>query len=94
MLTRILELLRAKGALTIDELAHETGASTDALRGMLDTLERRRLIEWHSLSGSTSACEASNPKPPVITLSVSSVALKNNAPGWTGGKGTAKTRGR
>jgi predicted ArsR family transcriptional regulator len=92
MLARILELLRAEGALTIDDLARETGASTEALRGMLDTLGRRRLIEWDSRSGTTSSCGINPPAPPVVTLSIRSE--KNGAPGRAGGKWTAKTRGR
>lgn len=70
MLNRILELLRSEGALTVDELRRETGASTEALHGMLDTLAQRSLIEWHSDSGSSATCGTSQPAPPVVVLTL------------------------
>lgn len=73
MLNRILELLRSGGALTVDELARETGVSNEALYGMLDTLARRRLIEWHGPSNAKTNCVAGPTAPPVVTLSVASL---------------------
>jgi len=67
MLKRIMQLLERHGALTVDELARATGASADALAGMLDTLARQGRVEWRR-SGDQAGCRVPTAAPPVVTL--------------------------
>jgi hypothetical protein len=67
MLKRIIQLLERRGALTVDELARATGASVDALNGMLDTLARQGRIDWRRTE-SPMGCRPATSAPPVVTL--------------------------
>ena len=85
MLSRIITLLGERGDLTVTELMQATGASRDALDGMLTTLQRRGLIDRQQLpeAGSCAGCDAGEAKPsPVVTLTA-----KTKPPAEPGAKG-------
>jgi hypothetical protein len=88
MLNKILTLLRAGGALTVDDLVRQTGVPREALCGMLDTLARRELIEWHGRATTGANCPAGLSASPVVTLSLSSEKIK--PPAGPGAKGQPK----
>lgn len=94
MLARIMTLLEERGSLTIDELIRATGASRDALDGMLATLQRKGLInvQQSAIGSGCSGCGAAGKTvpPPVVELSLGKI----KTPGRAGGKWVAKTRGR
>ena len=77
MLARIMMLLEERGSLTTDELVRATGASRDAIDGMLATLQRKGLVNvQQSATGSgCSGCGVADKtvRPPVVQLSVGKI---------------------
>ena len=77
MLTRIMTLLDERGSLTIEELVRATGASRDAIDGMLATLQRKGLVKVQQVAAGSgcSGCGVAGKTlaPPVVSLSVGKI---------------------
>ena len=101
MLSRIVALLAERGVLTVDELVRATGVSRTAMEGMLDTLQRRRMIVRRrgetglGCDGCRFALGEADPHAPTVTLEVPQKIRPPAVPGAKGqpkpGEGRGKT---
>ena len=57
ILQQVLALIEARRVIGVSEIAAEVGSSTDAVRSMLSTLQRRGLVHRHeAVQGCGSTC--------------------------------------
>jgi DNA-binding transcriptional ArsR family regulator len=95
MLTRIMALLDERGSLTVEELVRATGASREAIDGMLSTLQRKGLVDLQQSPTGTgcAGCGAAGGRPaapPIVALTLDKI----KPPAEPGANGQPKTRGR